>query len=77
MDEQKIKTLNLLPLNSKMKEFLLDLFPEWKRFMQDYDYVRFFQGSPNFYTKEYLEQHTLDELLEAFSKRSSDNEPER
>lgn len=68
MDE-KIKTLNLLPMSEKMRAFVLETFPDLKFTLDrhNFDYVRFYQGQPFLYSKEYINEHSLDDLLTAFA----------
>jgi phage terminase large subunit-like protein len=63
---QKIKTFNLLPITASMVLFLKETFPEVQN-VDSFDYVKFHQGQPYFYSKPYIEEHTADELFYAFS----------
>ena len=74
--EEKIKRLNLLPITETMKTLLDEMFPTEaslaRRAEPQYDFVRFFQGSVMFYTRKYLEEHSLDELIIAFMRIVND-----
>jgi hypothetical protein len=64
----KLESLNLLTINKEMIAYINAVFPEQGRNIERWDYVRFHKGHPYFYSKEYIEAHTLDDLHIAFSK---------
>lgn len=64
--EEKIKAFNLLPMSSAMISFVHETFPETVN-MKSFDYVKFYRCQPYFYSKSYIQEHTIDELMYAFT----------
>ena len=65
--EEKVKQFNLLPINQAMALFLNETFPKFQAEAFQWDYVKFHQAMPYFYSRSYIEEHTIDELQIAFS----------
>ncbi len=64
--EKKIRAFNLLPINENMISFLEEYYPELRN-IRRWDFVKFHGARPYFYSRAYIEAHTIDELLQAFS----------
>lgn len=65
--EEKLKALNLLPITKNMVAYIAEIFPLLRNY-DSFDYVKFDQSSPYFYSKKYIEENTIPDLLHSFAK---------
>jgi len=67
--DKKIAALNLLPVTEEMKAYLIAEYPllaaNWSKY-DGFAYVTFHNSNPYFYSKPYIEAHSIEELQTAF-----------
>lgn len=64
--QEKLSALNLLPITKNMVFFLEENYPEMPKNFDSFDYVKFHQSRPFFYSKRYIEDTTIGDLIESF-----------
>jgi hypothetical protein len=63
--EEKLIRYNLLPMNAHMIAFLKEQFPMY-RDVESFELVKFVGAKPYFYSRQYIDTHTIEELNESF-----------
>lgn len=64
--EEKIEAFNLLPITKNMILFLEETYPEMSKNIDSFDYVKFYQSRPYFYSKWFVEDTSIRDLLKGF-----------
>lgn len=64
--EDKLKAFNLLPITKNMVFFLEENYPEMPKNFDSFDYVKFHQSHPYFYSKWFIEDTMINDLLKGF-----------
>ena len=69
-DEEKINRFNLLPITPAMFVFLQESYPmdTYGLTFGSFDFVKFHQGKPYFYGRQYIQENSIDELLISFAR---------
>lgn len=69
MDDEKLNTLNLLPITMNMVRYLCELDPLLLELdLEPFEYVVFYKKKPYFYSKSYIEDNSLEFLKNEFDK---------
>ncbi len=69
--EEKIKEFSLFPLTAKLVPYLKEI-NEWfsDEDTERFSYIKFYKGRVYFYTKDYIENSSLEEINKSFERIS-------
>ncbi len=70
--QEKLKAFNLLPITQSMDLYLEENYPEMPKNFDSFDYVKFHQSYPYFYSKWFIEDTTIGDLIKGFCQMTGE-----